>query len=510
MTDTAALSDILTRMERTRVLVVGDIMLDRFIYGRVERISPESPVPVLAIERETTMLGGAGNTLANLHGLGVKADLIALVGADEPAEQLRALVAQTGANSDLLLVDSARPSTIKTRYLAGHQQLLRSDSEAVSPAPDSIMQEALTHVERALETAQAVILSDYGKGFLRADFISSVIALARTRNLPVIVDPKRKDFSVYNGATAITPNKKELSEATGGQAVESDSDILAAAGLILKTCDIQAVIATRSADGITVVQSAKPPYHVRSAADIEVFDVSGAGDSVIATIAAALGAGADLAQAAELANLSGSIVVTKSGTAPILKSELARAVQQKTQPARIAPPADTAPQCGMGEVLGWDEAAARVRAWQEQGLRVGFTNGCFDILHKGHVSYLNNTRGYCDRLIVGLNHDASVKILKGQSRPIHDEDARATVLSALASVDLVVLFGAQEAGGDNTAISLLETLKPDVYFKGGDYTEAQIPEAPSVRGYGGSVQVMPVYEGHSTTGSVKKIQAGSA
>jgi D-beta-D-heptose 7-phosphate kinase/D-beta-D-heptose 1-phosphate adenosyltransferase len=251
--------------------------------------------------------------------------------------------------------------------------------------------------------------------------------------------------------------------------------------------------------------------------DIEVFDVSGAGDTVIATIAASLAAGADLAQAAALANVAGSVVVTKVGTAPIRAEELASALVSDQGDLMIrqdiaAKRQDRARNC---DVLphtqpGWDEAAEKIRRWKARGLKVGFTNGCFDILHYGHVTYLNDARDHCDRLIIGLNVDSSIRILKGSERPVHDEDSRAAVLAALGSVDMVVLFGACKEDDDNTAIKLLKLLKPDIYFKGGDYTEEQIPESPTVRDYGGEVKVMPVYEGHSTTGSIAKLKTEAA
>ena len=287
-----------------------------------------------------------------------------------------------------------------------------------------------------------------------------------------------------------------MSDATRGLPTASDEEITTAAQNIIAECGIGAVIATRSKDGISVIAKNAAPFHARATENIEVFDVSGAGDTVIATIAAALAAGADLNAAAIIANAAGSIVVTKVGTAPIRAKELIEHLSESK--SRKAPLAE------------WVEAAEQVRRWRAKGLKVGFTNGCFDILHYGHVSYLDEARGHCDRLIIGLNHDSSVKILKGEDRPVHDEVSRAAVLSALGAVDMVVLFGAAKKGDDNTAIELLKLLQPDIYFKGGDYKPEQIPEGPTVESYGGRVAVMPVYEGHSTTSSVKKIKTEAA
>ena len=505
-----ALVSIVENMKTTHVLVVGDLMLDRFVYGSVERISPESPVPVLSLKREEKMLGGAGNALANLAGLGAQGRILAVIGDDQDGKDIESRIADLGF-ATFLATDAARPTTVKTRFLAGHQQLLRTDFESKEPISESLYKEILSKLDAALKGVQALIISDYGKGLLRGDLLTEIIKRANAAKIPVIVDPKGQDYSKYKGATAVTPNKKELSEATKGHATSSDQDVIAAAQIVIDQCGIEAVIATRSADGMSVVQKNKEPVHLRGA-DIEVFDVSGAGDSVIATIAAALGAGATLEQAAGLANVAGSIVVTKVGTAPIRAHELIKALSTDqgdalTHAGRERQKEDRARK---GDILGWDEAAEQIRRWKARGLKVGFTNGCFDILHKGHVSYLNNTRDHCDRLIVGLNCDSSVKILKGSERPVHDEDARAEVLAALGAVDMVVLFGAKNKGDDNTAIKLLEALKPDLYFKGGDYTEAQIPEAPTVKAYGGTVKVMPVYEGHSTTGSITKMKSGKA
>lgn len=495
-----ALLPLIEAIEGTPVLIIGDVMLDRFVYGHVDRISPESPVPVLAIKREDTMLGGAGNALANLAGLEAKGYFISVIGNDTPGQQIKTHIEKLGFDGNGLIVDQTRPTTIKTRFLAGHQQLLRSDFEYTDPISDAVMLEVLKKFEDIIRSVKCVIISDYGKGLLRPDLIKQIITIAQKNNIPVIVDPKGQDFSIYKGASAVTPNKKELSYATRDMPVHSDETVIAAAQKIIKECGIDTVIATRSAEGISVIQAGQEPVHFKGA-DIEVFDVSGAGDSVIATVGAALAAGGKIEEAAALANIAGSIVVTKVGTAAIRSAELSKAIKDNhLQQARCS---------RKGDILDWPAAAEQVRRWKARGLRVGFTNGCFDILHKGHVSYLNNTRDHCDRLIVGLNHDASVKILKGPERPVHDEQARAEVLAALGAVDLVVLFGAEKQGEDNTANKLLALLQPDLYFKGGDYTEDQIPEAPAVKAYGGHVKIMPVYEGHSTTSSIAKMKTGA-
>lgn len=505
------LNGLVKAMENTPVLVIGDVMLDRFVYGQVERISPESPVPVLAVKSEDKMLGGAGNALANLAGLKVQGHIIGLVGDDEEGRAVKAQVKALGFDANDLVVDAARTTIVKTRFLAGHQQLLRTDYERAQNLSEDLQKSILQKAKTLMPKMKMVILSDYGKGMLTPSLIAALMNLAKDHGVKVIVDPKGQDFSIYRGAYAITPNKKELSEATKNSPVAKDEEVQIAAEKLIAECGIEAVIATRSADGMSVIKVGGEAVHLPGA-DVEVFDVSGAGDTVIATIAAALAAGSDIVQAAKLANLAGSIVVTKVGTAPIRVRELLEMLESDAADALNA--AGQGPKKGgRGEpqgALDWAEAAEGVRRWKARGLKVGFTNGCFDILHLGHVAYLNAARLNCDRLVVGLNRDESVALLKGPERPVQDEYSRAVVLNALASVDAVVLFGAAKKGEDNTAIELLELLKPDLYFKGGDYQPEQIPEAPTVQAYGGQVLVMPEYAGHSTTGAIKKIKSGKA
>ena len=507
-------TELVQKMAQTAILVAGDIMLDRFVYGHVDRISPESPIPVLSIDRENIMLGGAGNTLSNLIHLKCKGKILSIVGDDEAGRQVREKAEHYGIDVTGLKTLSDRPTIVKTRFLAGHQQLLRTDFERVREITKETEQALLQAGDEIMPTVNALIISDYGKGLLTPSVIKGLIDRAQKHGIPVLVDPKGTDYSKYRGADVVTPNRKELSLATSGRRVDEDDEITEAAQDVIKRCGIKSVVATRSRDGMSVIQD-DGAVHIRSATDIEVFDVSGAGDTVIATIAAGLAAGADIIQSAALANLAGSIVVSKVGTAPIRAEELIEALENletygqglaafaarrsSQDRTREAPVAQT-----------WEEAKEDVERWKARGLTVGFTNGCFDIIHPGHVKYLNVARHRCDRLVVGLNIDSSVKILKGEDRPVHDEASRAAVLAALGSVDLVVFFGAKEKGQDNTAIDLIGVLQPDRYFKGGDYTVEQIPEAPSVQAYGGEVEVLDISEGHSTTNSIRKIQTGKA
>jgi len=491
--------EIVKNMKDAQILVVGDIMLDKYVYGHVDRISPESPVPVLSVKREDTMLGGAGNTLFNIVNLGCGGRLLSVIGDDDEGAVLQEKIARYTGDAHGLVVSSDHQTIVKTRFLAGHQQLLRTDFEQVKPITQKIEKELLVKAETLIKGVNVMILSDYGKGVLTAHLVKSLIALAKSNNVRVLVDPKGVDYSLYRGADIVTPNKKELSEATGGLLVDNDDQVVKACERLITQSGIASVVATRSKDGMSVIGQDLDAVHIRSVSDIEVFDVSGAGDTVIATMAASMAAGADIVQAASLANIAGRIVVSKVGTAPIRAAELVHSLEQqdhnqpKIERARQAP------------LLDWDNAREEVQRWKARGLKVGFTNGCFDILHLGHVTYLNDARRKCDRLVVGVNCDESVKILKGESRPVHDEQSRAAVLAALGSVDMVVYFGAKQFDDDNTACALINALQPDLYFKGGDYTLEQIPETPTVHKYGGVVEVMPVCDGHSTTQSIQKI-----
>jgi len=485
----------LNAMKGLSIMVAGDLMLDQFVYGDVDRISPESPVPVLNIQKQDMMLGGAGNVLTNLSALGITPVMFAVVGNDAQASIVRDIAKKAGAHVDGILTDDTRPTTIKTRYLARHQHLLRTDFEKTHPLSPDIEAKLFAGIEKAMKGVKAIVLSDYGKGVLTKILLQKIIAAANKAKIPVLVDPKGNDYTIYRGADIVTPNRKELALAAGAANLKSDEEITHAAQKIIKDCGVHCVVATRSEDGMSVIGAAATPLHLKTEA-IEVFDVSGAGDTVIATLAASIAAGATMEEAARLANLAGGIAVSKVGTTPVrmeeLQAALLRGVPGEGRMARLA---------------GESEAIDQVRTWQARGLKVGFTNGCFDILHKGHVTYLEEARKQCDRLVVALNHDASVKILKGPSRPVNDEQARAAVIGSLACVDLVVLFGATKAGADNTPAALIEKLRPDIFFKGGDYREDQLPEAKIVRAYGGNVSIMNLQDGFSTTAIIAKRNA---
>lgn len=483
------LVDLVDRLAGARVLCVGDVMLDTYVQGDVDRVSPEAPIPVLRIARETTMLGGAGNVVRNLVGLGARVGFLSVVGDDADGAAVAALLTALPGVEPGLLTEPGRPTTRKTRFMAGGQQLLRADAECDGPMAEATAEALLAEARARLATHGALVLSDYGKGLLTESVTRALIALARAADCPVVVDPKGADHRRYAGAAVVTPNRKELSEATGGQPTRDDATVEAACRALIARCGLESVLATRSQDGMTLVRADAPAEHLPTEAR-EVFDVSGAGDTVVATLAAALAAGASLAAGARLANAAAGIVVGKVGTAAVRADDLVAALHHQD----LARAED--------KVVRLEALVETVERWRRRGLRVGFTNGCFDLLHPGHVSLITQARAACDRLVVGLNADASVRRLKGPTRPVQGEMARATVLASLADVDRVVLFG------EDTPLMLIEALRPDVLVKGADYTVETVVGADLVRGYGGRVLLADLVAGQSTTATLARVANG--
>lgn len=485
MADGSEMIGDLRAFEGARVLVVGDVMLDRFVYGTVERISPEGPIPVLRVEREASMLGGAGNVLRNLAALGVETRFVALVGDDEAGGRIEALAAAERPAEAFLLREPGRRTSIKERYVAGAQQLLRADRESLDSLGETSRARLLEAAEAAMAQASAVVLSDYGKGLFTPATLTRLIGAAARRGLPLVVDPKARDYGVYRGASLVTPNRRELHEATG-LPVGDDAEVEAAARALVEAFGVEAVLATRSEAGMTLVTAAGLVEHLPAQAR-EVYDVSGAGDTVAAVVAAALAAGLDLARAARLANLAAGVVVGKVGTAVAWPGEVVDAIHaldQRLQSAKLA---------------GLESVQRRIADWRREGLSIGFTNGCFDLIHPGHVSLLRQARAACDRLIVGLNSDDSVRRLKGADRPIQDQESRAAVLGSFADVDQVVIFE------EDTPLALIEAIRPEVLVKGADYSLDQVVGGDLVRSYGGQVVLARLEDGHSTTRTIEKL-----
>ncbi|HRE60445.1 MAG TPA: D-glycero-beta-D-manno-heptose-7-phosphate kinase [Micropepsaceae bacterium] len=484
MTETRAA--IAEKFAGLNVLVIGDIMLDRFVYGRVERISPEAPIPVIAVERESAMLGGAGNVARNAVALGARVSLVAAVGDDEAGRELvRLLEGEGGIVSNLVTV-AGRPTTVKTRYIAGSQQLLRADAEVTATLDARATSRLLAMIEGEMADASVVLVSDYAKGMLSTEVLSGIAALAKRSGKKIIADPKSRDFARYAGAHLVTPNARELSAASGMPA-GTDDEVVAAARTILSAAPMDAILVTRSERGMTMVPRDGAPFHVRPEAR-DVFDVSGAGDTALAALGLSIAAGASLNDAAMLANLAAGIAVGKAGTAIVRRSELIdRILTERLHRAEE-------------KMLSAESMMERVAAWRARGAKIVFTNGCFDILHPGHVGLLAEARAQGDRLVVGLNSDDSVRRLKGPERPVNSELSRAVVLASLESVDAVVVFDT------DTPLSLITALKPDVLVKGKDYTIDKVVGAAEMMSWGGRVHLADIREGHSTTGTIKRMQ----
>lgn len=470
------------------VLCVGDLMLDNFVYGEVTRISPEAPTPVLQVSREELVIGGAGNVARNVAALGARCIFVGVIGNDEAGVKLtRAFDELRNLVEPHLLLDAGRPTTRKTRYVSEHHSthLLRADWESIQPVNAETENAIIRHVVAALPEVGAVVLSDYAKGVLTPRVIRGVIDAAQAAGKPVVVDPKGNDYSVYRGCTLITPNRKELAEATQ-QPTSNDDEIALAAEALCRIAHSKAALVTRSEEGMTLVVPGQMPTHVPSY-PVKVRDVSGAGDTVIAVLSLMLAMGAGFDPAMRAANAAAAIVVGKRGTASVSLPELR---------SRILPASTLASEEKI--IFDWAELDERVAAWRRQALRIGFTNGCFDLLHPGHVRVLTQARDFCDRLIVGLNSDASVRRLKGEGRPIQNIHARADVLAALEAVDLVAVFE------QDTPIELIERIHPVVLVKGGDYTREQVVGHEIVAAAGGEIIIVDLLPGHSTTGIVNR------
>jgi D-beta-D-heptose 7-phosphate kinase/D-beta-D-heptose 1-phosphate adenosyltransferase len=468
-----------------RVLVVGDLMLDRYLWGRVGRISPEAPVPVLQLTRETETAGGAANVARNLVELGLSVSLGGVTGNDGARECLLGLLSEHGIATGAVVADAARPTTTKTRVIGDHQQMLRIDAEQSGRLDRELEERLFSAVLPELETATALVLSDYAKGVLAGGLCERLIGAARARRIAVLVDPKGQDFRRYLGATLITPNRGEL--ATAASVAADDLDALhLAAGRLCVELGLERLVLTLGELGMSVIDAAEQTRI--PAAAREVFDVSGAGDTVIATLAASLAAGLEPIDAAHLANLAAGVVVAKVGTASASRGELEHAITDEAALEQAA------------KIGSLQDVQAKVRAWQAQGELVVFTNGCFDLLHAGHVTYLERARRHGQRLVVGLNTDRSVRVLKGPERPLIGEADRARVLAALAAVDAVVLFD------EETPFELIEALRPNVLAKGADYRPEEVVGADRVRQWGGELVLVPVVADRSTSGIIRRAQ----
>jgi D-beta-D-heptose 7-phosphate kinase/D-beta-D-heptose 1-phosphate adenosyltransferase len=460
----------------TRVVVAGDVMLDQYLFGATSRISPEAPVPVVHVQKTDDRPGGAANVAVNLASLGVKTRLIGAVGNDAAATTLETLLTRQGIDCDFARVGD-RPTITKTRVQSRGQQLIRLDQENAAQLRDSALVDTLAG---AVVGAGAVVLSDYGKGSLTD--VSRMIALCREAGVPVLVDPKGREFEKYRGATLLTPNQGEF-EAVAGHC-DSDAELAARGWQMVEDLELTALLVTRSEKGMMLLESGNEPLFLSTQAR-EVYDVTGAGDTVIATLAGALASGQSLASASALANIAAGLVVRKIGVATVTPGEIQVALHQRGQGGR--------------GLVSRDELLVLVGEARARNERIVMTNGCFDILHAGHVAYLEEAKSLGDRLIVAVNDDDSVRRLKGDSRPINALEDRMLVLAGLAAVDWVVPFA------DDTPAELIAAVLPDVLVKGGDYQPEEIAGGREVLQNGGEVRVLSFRDGHSTSRIIEKL-----
>jgi D-beta-D-heptose 7-phosphate kinase/D-beta-D-heptose 1-phosphate adenosyltransferase len=481
---------LLSRLSHQRVLCVGDLIVDEFVYGKVSRISPEAASPVLAAHRSELHMGGAGNVARNVTALGACCDFVGVIGNEEQSRTIAAELLQAENVEAHLVVDAARPTTRKVRLVSEHYSthMLRVDWESVAAIDENVERAVLEHALAVLPRVGALLLSDYAKGVLTPRVVRTLIDAARAAKLPVVVDPKGNDYSIYRGATLITPNREELAQVTR-RPVGSDAEIEAAASVLSDLTESAAVVVTRSEDGMSLYRRDEGALHI-SAYPVRVRDVAGAGDTVIAVLAAFLAMGAEYEPALRAANAAASVAVGKRGTATVSLAELR---------ARLLPAAARANDEKI--LLDHDRLPGHLAQWRRDGMRIGFTNGCFDLLHPGHIRLLVAARAACDKLIVGLNSDSSVAELKGRDRPVQGQRARAEVLAALEAVDLVVIFD------EPTPIDLIRTVRPATLVKGGDYQPHEVVGREIVEAYGGELMLVDLVPGQSTTRLVKRMRS---
>jgi D-beta-D-heptose 7-phosphate kinase / D-beta-D-heptose 1-phosphate adenosyltransferase len=484
-------SSLVAKWRGVRVFVLGDVMLDKFVYGRVERISPEAPIPVLHHQSEKVMLGGAANVARNIVALGGEVLLVGALGDDEAGDLVAGPLVAEDRIEGRFVREAHHPTTTKVRYVSGGQQIMRLDIERRFNPDAQTIETICDWLVGAGDTVSAIVLSDYAKGVLVPALIQRVVAIARARRIPVVVDPKSPEVSRYEGATVLTPNAPEAAMIVGVQCADDDRAETAVRAF-RDRAKVEAVVLTRGADGMTIFDPAEiegAVTHVPAVAS-QVFDVSGAGDTVVAALALALACGASVTTAARIGNAAAGIAVSKRGTAVVRADELSAAL-------------GGAKTGNDPKIANNGAAAAIVADWQAKGLKVGLTNGCFDLLHPGHIELLKRSRAACDRLVVALNTDASVRRLKGETRPVQNEHARSVVMAAIDSVDLVTLFD------EDTPLRLIGLLRPDYLIKGADYTLATVVGADLVRAYGGKVILVPLEKGHSTTSIIARANAGA-
>ena len=475
---------LFNRARDVRLLVVGDLMLDEYLWGKAERISPEAPVQVVEVTREDVRLGGAGNVINNLVALGCQVIACSVIGGDENGTMLQRAFTGKGVDVNGVFQDPMRATSKKTRVVAANQQIVRIDRESKESISAEFEERILEFISEREGQFKAILISDYAKGVLTPKTLEGIISIARKMKVPLVVDPKGMDYGKYRGASIITPNRKEAEIAAGISIVDEQS-LNAAARTLLDDVDLEALLITRSEQGMSLFLRGGETVHIPTVAR-EVYDVTGAGDTVLAVLGLALACGRDYADAAQLANVAAGIAVGKVGTSTVSPAEIIDAVGHGHRDSET-------------KIKNLDVLAAIVETEKAKGKKVVFTNGCFDLLHAGHVKYLQKARSFGDLLVLGLNSDASVRRLKGDKRPLINEAERGHILSALDCVDYVVIFH------EDTPLKLIETLKPAVLVKGGDYTPDSVVGKEIVESYGGRVELVEFVDGKSTTNIIEKI-----
>ena len=468
------------RDKTPNILVIGDLMIDHYLWGKCERISPEAPVQVVAIEKETSVLGGAGNVIHNLKSLGAEVEVISVIGDDENAKELNRLLVKIGIDNQNIFIQNGRNTSKKSRIIASQQQVIRYDKESTEDISTSIQEKIINNFKNSFLKYDIIILSDYGKGVLTDNLTQTLIEISKKNGKKVLVDPKGNDYSKYKGATLLTPNKKEAIEASNIDIVD-ESSLLKAIKTLKNSCELEVSLVTLSEDGIAIYDD-KLRTHPTVAR--EVFDVTGAGDTVISSLAFAMASGYNIDEAVKFSNLAAGVVVGKIGSATATLDEIIEyesSLNKSTSDYHIKT---------------IDEIRTLSKNLKVRGKKIVFTNGCFDILHVGHVKYLEEAKSYGDILILGLNSDVSVRRLKGSSRPVNTEDDRAYILASLEAVDYVVKFE------EDTPYELIKAVKPHILVKGGDYRGKEVIG----QDVADELRLVEFVDGKSTTKIIERIQ----
>jgi len=482
--DRKRIESLFARTRDIRALVIGDLMLDEYLWGKTDRISPEAPVQVVDVMREDLRLGGAGNVVNNLVALGCEVSVCSVIGADDNGALLMQTFAGMGVDTEGLLEDPDRRTGKKTRVMAAHQQIVRIDRESKEALSPCFEARLIAWLKQNARNFNVLVVSDYLKGVLTPKVLVEIVALGKELNIPVVVDPKGSDYTKYSGATILTPNKKEAEQSSGVSIVDEATLNMAAAKL-MNELKLSALLITRSEAGMSLFRAGSEPLHIPTVAR-EVYDVTGAGDTVLAVLSLGLAAGLFFDDSARLANTAAGIVVGKLGTSTLKPAEILDEIGREHRDSD-------------NKIKNLDVLAELISAEKSRGKKIVFTNGCFDLLHVGHVKYLQKARSFGDILILGLNSDASIKRLKGEKRPLIGEEERAHILAALDCIDYVVVFD------EDTPLNLIEALRPSVLVKGGDYTLDGVVGREVVEAAGGRVELVQFVDGKSTTNIIGKI-----